>query len=474
MPKYLKNINPKSEIRNPPPKADLPQAEKQIPIIQFSNFSDSLKYWNFEFRNWILGFVLLALLTNCAYFNTFYNAQNYYNQGMKLVTNDTLKTDSEYFDKTIEKCASVIVKYPESRYIDDALFMMGVSYYYKGDYARALEKLEFLTTNFPGSKFYDDAMYYTGLAYYKSEKINRAIIAFKEAGRFKYFKKRANVMLCYTYYRDHNYQELITTANLLLKEKLSRKEKMMILNILSEAEYALKDYESALKTLNSIALVAQNTDEKKKIKLRMADIYLEMNQYEKCKEFLENEYDPEFRLILANLNVRTNNIEDAKQIYVEVKESPIQEYSAKAFYELAQIAEKEDSLELAIGYYDTLCTRATGELLTKAKVRVGILRKIVELSSKTEDIDKAQFALGELYFIELKDIPKAMEYYENVYKDYPKSELSAKALYANFWINKMILKQDSIAQYLAEKLIKDYPNTEYTNSALKLLASKND
>lgn len=420
--------------------------------------------------------VILSILfiSSCAYFNTFYNAQNYYNQGMKLVSDDTLKTDSEFFDKTIEKCAMVIVKYPESRYVDDALFMMGVSYYYKGDYARALEKLEFLTANFPGSKFYDDAMYYIGLAYYKSEKINKSIIALKEAGIFKYFKKRANVMLCYAYYRDHNYQELINTTNLLLKEKLNRKEKMMILNILSEAEYALKDYESALKTLSSIALLVQNAEEKKKIKLRMADIYLEMNQYDKCKEFLENEYDPEFRLILANLNVRTNNFEDAKQIYLEVKESPIQEYSARAFYELARIAENEDSLELAIAYYDTLSLRTSGELLTKSKVRSGILKKIVELSNKTENIDKAQFSLGELYFVELKDIAKAMEHYESVYKNYPKSELSAKALYANFWINKMILKQDSIAQYLAGELIRDYPNTEYTKSALRLLASKND
>lgn len=450
-----------------------------INITIMKNFI--IKYWNFLNSNTLKKSVgplmvisLVLSITTCAYFNTFYNAQNYYNQGMKLVSNDTLKTDSEFFDKTIEKCAMVIVKYPESRYVDDALFMMGTSYYYKGDYIRALEKLEFLTTNFPGSKFYDDAMYYIGLAYYKLEKINKSIIALKEAGRFKYFKKRANVMLCYAYYRDHNYQELINTANLLLKEKLNRKEKMMILNILSEAEYALKDYESALQTLNSITLLAQNTEEKKKIKLKMANIYLEMGQYENCKEFLENEYDPEFRLMLADLNARTNNIEEAKQIYQEVKESPSQEYSTKALYELARIAEREDSLELAISYYDTLSIKATGELLTKAKVRAEVLKKITEFSSKTENIDMAQFSLGELYFVELKDIAKAMEHYENVYKNYPKSELSPKALYANFWINKMILKQDSTAQYLAEKLAKDYPHTEYTNSALKLLGLKND
>jgi len=391
---------------------------------------------------------------------------------MKLVTSDTLKFDSEFFDKTIEKCASVIVKYPDSRYVDDALFMMGASYYYIGDYPRALEKLDFLTTNFPGSKFYDDAMYYTGLAYYKSDKYNKSIIALKEAGRFKYFRKRANVILCYAYYRDENYRDLINVANLLLKEKLNRKERLMILNILSEAEYALKDYESALRTFNKMELLVQTSDEKKKIKLKIASIYLEMNQYDECKNFLENEYDPEFRMLLANLNVRMNNIEVAKQIYQEVKEDQLPDYSAKAYYELAQIAEKEDSVELAITYYDSLSTKTTSELLTKAKARSEVLKKIVELSNKTEEIYKAQFALGELYFVELKDIPKAMGHYENVYKNYPESELSPKALYANFWISKMILKQDSLVQYLGNELINKYSGTEYAKSALRLMGQE--
>jgi TolA-binding protein len=388
---------------------------------------------------------------------------------MKTVTTDTLKFDSELFDKTIEKCAAVIVKYPGSRYVDDAIFMMGASYYYKGDYARALEKLDFLVKNFPGSKFYDDAMYYTGLAYYKTEKFSQAIISFKEAGRFKYFQKKATVMLCYAYYRDGNYSELMNTANSLLKERLSRKEKLMILNILGEAEYFLKDYESALKTFNEIVFLEQNADEKKRIKLKIATIYLEMNKYDECRKFLENEYDPEFRLLLAELNCRMDNVEEAKYIYQEVKESQSQDYGAKAYYELAQIAEKEDSVELAIAYYDSLVRRASGEMLTKAKVRSDILKKILELTSKTEDLDKAQFDLGELYFVELKDIPRAMAHYENVYKEYPLSNLSPKALYANFWISKMVLKQDSLAYEYANELIEKYSGTEYAKSAIKLL-----
>ncbi len=78
-----------------------------------------------SFRLKIVGFICILLAAKCAYFNTFHNAQNYFRQGKKLVVHDTLKTDSEFFDKTIEKTTAVIIKYPNSRYVDDALFMMG-------------------------------------------------------------------------------------------------------------------------------------------------------------------------------------------------------------------------------------------------------------------------------------------------------------------------------------------------------------
>ncbi len=417
----------------------------------------------------ILCCIFVLLHTRCAYFNTFYNAQSYYRQGLKLVTNDTLKVDSELFDKAIEKCAAVIVKYPDSRYVDDAIFMMGASYYYKGDYVRSLEKLEFLTNNFPGSKFYDDAMYYTGLAYYKSEKFNKSIIALKEAEKYKRFRRKAHLVLCYAYYRDGNYRDLRNTANLLMKEKLSRKDRLAMLKILGEAEYSLGDYESALGTYNEIVSLEQDLEQKKKSKLRIASIYLEMNQYDECLRYLESEYDPEFRLLLASLYLRLNKIEEAKQVYAEVRDNRISEYSSRAYYELAQIAEMEDSLELAIAYYDTLATKAAGELLKKATTKSGILKKILDLTNKTEDIDKAQFSLGELYFVDLKDTQKAMAYYENVYKNYPESGLAPKALYANFWISKMILKQDSLAQSLAQELSSRYAGTEYAKSAQRLM-----
>lgn len=96
-----------------------------------------------------------------------YNAKNYFREGRKEVRHDTLVTDSRNFDKAIEKSTAIIVKYPNTRWVDDALFMMGASYYYKGDYLRSLDRLEFLVQNYPGSGYEYEAEYLIGLANYK-------------------------------------------------------------------------------------------------------------------------------------------------------------------------------------------------------------------------------------------------------------------------------------------------------------------
>ncbi len=74
--------------------------------------------------------ILLTLLLqmSCAYYNTFYNAKKYYKMGRDESENNfyTLISNAEIknYNLTVEKCESVLVKFPNSRYVDDALLLM--------------------------------------------------------------------------------------------------------------------------------------------------------------------------------------------------------------------------------------------------------------------------------------------------------------------------------------------------------------
>jgi TolA-binding protein len=416
---------------------------------------------------------IAGIWISCAYFNTFYNAQDNFRQGMKLVTHDTLKFDNDSFDKAIEKSTAVIVKYPNSRYIDDALFIMGASYYYKGDYSRALEKLSFLQLNYPESKHYDDALYYQGLAYYKQRKIAQAIIALEEAKTFDRFTTKAMLALGYVYFYDNNYSALTETAEGLLNRGLSTQNRRWVLSLLAEAQRNQLQYSSACETYLELLEIAKTDNEKRELKLKVAETYLDMGEYESCKSFLKGEYDPEFRTILADLNVELGKIAEAKDLYLEIGLSDFSPLTAQAFYKLAELYRAEDSVELAIAFYDSSVDRdAQSEYGKKSKAMAGVLRRIDTLASETEETDRAQFLLAEIYFVDLGEPEHALVEYQKVYSEFPESMWAPKALYAELWIEGNILKNDSTAQRLLRDLLMKYPDSEYARSAQNIFGER--
>lgn len=407
---------------------------------------------------------------SCAYFNTVYNAKNYYHQAKKLVTHDTLITDSEHFDKTIEKSTSIIVKYPNTRWIDDALFMMGASYYYKGDYSRSLDKLDFLVTNYPQSGFRHEAQYLMGLANYKQKRYGSAVVALKEAMESRRFKKKAMIAMLYVYYSDANYSALYEVADTLMQGSLKYDERRAVLSIVGMAQFEERRYDVALESATQLLAITRDERERRDLKLRIAKIYLQIDEYELCKNFLVGEQDPEFRDLLAELYMEIGNDQDAKDICIDLAHSGVADVAAEAYYELAEMYENEDSVDLAIAYYDSALVKSpSSEYGLSARKKSDVLKRIKSLTTTTEDVVRAQFLLAEIYFADLDDLPKALEGYQRVYSDYPDSEWAPKALYAHFWIAKHVLKNDTLAFSLAQNLIGSYPRTEYATSARGIL-----
>jgi tetratricopeptide (TPR) repeat protein len=114
------------------------------------------------------------------YFNTFYNARNKFNEAVNEVRNVQQKDrDTNYFapyiisqstapkfEKVIEKCSKIIQFYPTSRWVDDAILMIGQSYEYLGESESAIRKFDELLNNFPTSNLRFDARLWTAKAKY--------------------------------------------------------------------------------------------------------------------------------------------------------------------------------------------------------------------------------------------------------------------------------------------------------------------
>ena len=412
----------------------------------------------------------LMVFLSCAYFNTVYNAKNYFRQGKKLLIHDTLMVDSENFDKAIEKSTAIIVRYPNTRWIDDALHIMGASYYYKGDYQRSMEKLDFLTVNYPQSHFYYDAQYLLGLANYKLKEYGPATVALKEAASSRDYRRKSMIALVYVYYGDGDYSSLYAVADTLMNGSLDYDERRAVLSFVGLAQFSEGRYAEALATSTRLLEITRDEAERRQLKLRIAEIYLQIGEYDLCRDFLVGEAAPEFRDLLAALYIKTGNTQEAEEICHELTLSNQSDIAAKAYYELARIYENDDSTNLSVAYYDSVLLKSpTSTYGLEARKRSDVLKRIQSLVAEKEDTVRAQFLLAEIYFADLDDLPKALEGYQKVYQNHPSSKWAPKALYAHLWIASKIFQSDTLTVRLANDLISDYPRTEYALSAQQIL-----
>ena len=112
-----------------------------------------------------------------AYFNTFYNAQRLFHDAQDEVAKArrdqqerslTTKTFSlpgtarSKFQTSIEKNSKVLSFYPTSKWVDDALLMIGKAYYYMEDDLRAERKFLELASQYPNSDLIPESRLWLG------------------------------------------------------------------------------------------------------------------------------------------------------------------------------------------------------------------------------------------------------------------------------------------------------------------------
>ena len=105
----------------------------------------------------------LLFACGCAYFNSYYLAQRNFKDAERLRERDngivTLETKKKYND-AIQWSSEVYNRYKKSRYVDDSMFIIGMSYYHISDFVQARNVFNRLIEVFPESKFIPEAKFY--------------------------------------------------------------------------------------------------------------------------------------------------------------------------------------------------------------------------------------------------------------------------------------------------------------------------
>lgn len=384
----------------------------------------------------------------------------------------------ELLNKSIEKCEKVLKYHPKSKYVPDAIFLMGKCFLAKGDYSEATQKFQELMAYYPKHRLADESRLFLGKAYISENSYSEArdILAKVEKNQEEAYK-----LIVDSYFLAGNYETAIETGNEFIDNFSRSKFKFDVLMKIGAAYDSLEMFTSAIETYQQVLKL---TTERFTISFAIAnDLLVLGNAEEALQEFMKlrsyaDEKEKEaLELKTAACYRNLNKPEEAITILEAL------ENSAAAKFEIGLIYEEDLSdLEKAYQYYEE--ARLFGgdsKIAQQALFRASRIGKLTEYREKVQDstqvaaLAETQFLLAELYFSEFEKIDEAIEEYEKIIQNFPESEYAPKAAYAIAWIYEH--KKENIDKALEayERITVEFPETQHAESAARaILRLKNE
>jgi TolA-binding protein len=416
---------------------------------------------------------LLSLFVGgCVYFNTFYNAQRYFKEGEKeYVKNGKLTPQARTnYEKTIEKCAKILEFHPNSRYVDDAVYLMGVSYHRLGEKEKARRKFEELLQYFPRSRYREEALLELGKVLLDLQQPDSAkIVLAKVKGKYK---EEVDLLLAKAYYVEDRDEEALVVLSKYVKEVKREDLKKEALLLAAKAAKRLKKFEDAEEYLRSYLQLSLTSEEEIEVKELLGDILFEKEDFEDAKDVYQSldlppnsPKEAEIKVKLALCEKEIGNVDKAKEMLREViNEKRSSEEGVRAQYELALILEEQDSVEEAVKLYEE-AGKSFGdfEYKKRALLRYQALKNLVEMSSSEASTERIR--LAEIYLVELNRPEDAEKIYLEILKEGADASVTARALYALTYISLYLKGDKESARKFYSRLIEDFGTTVYAKEA---------
>jgi TolA-binding protein len=347
---------------------------------------------------------IFALQGCGAYFNTFYNTKKLYKEALEEqkrrgADNKPTSTEIQKYDKAIEKASKLLQLHPKSRYVDDALFLLGECFFYKQEYHKAQRKFQELITIFPKS----------GLV------------------------PRAQLWLAKTNIELNDY----AGAELVLNELQQREKKGDLANqaqyFLGEIYFRQERLPEAAKAFEAVARKLGDEKMRGTAYMRLGECYMALQQYDlgaaalrRAGAIAKNGVDFKFhaRLQYAGALKNDGRLNEA----LNVLNGMLKEFSTHRDLPLVK-------LEIAD------CARLHGKMGTAIKQYVDIIKD----HQRTDASAAAFFALGEIHERYNGDYGKAKECYDNVRRESARSDKVAEAASRSKALGDLIKLKETIA-----------------------------
>ncbi len=441
--------------------------------------------------SWFLGIVLLVAFAGCAYYNTFYLAKRYYKDGQRAEERNLSDAPSpeaaQKYDATIRQCAKVLVEYPKSKLVDDALYLMGAAMYGKGDYAGAIKKFGELRAGVPKSPFVPDSRLMEGLARYRRKEYLEAETVFHEVETTYPDIKRKWELYYYGAECEvglKNFPAAIAWYKRAVDAADKKRRRADALRREGDAYFASAKFDSAQIVYAQCLKAEEIGSRRLDLAFKRGDALEQLKRFDEALEFYEswkpfavNEKRQGEIMIRINaiLALKGKTKEAIAGYRLLVDQYPHTPVAYEAQFRLGYLYESQlGDLDAAGREYDKLKEEpGYSEFQMQGKRRSASLATIKQYrttlaSDSTQARARSAFLLAELYYFQIEKVDSALIQYEAVEQNFPKSPYAPKAAFARLWIHTHDQGDTAAAAAITDVIASKYRRTRYAESALYL------
>jgi TolA-binding protein len=436
--------------------------------------------------------LILIFGTGCVYYNTFYLAKKNFNDAEdkreKTGREDAAGGSSGQYKTAIEKALLIITDHPDSKYVDDALYIIGKSYYHLGDYSKAERKFRELLAAYPESDYVEPSLFYLGKCRLQREEYIPARQAFIQVDSItnnKKWKAEAQHMIGQIEFDEGNFDEAIKYYSSYLEKFAGEGSASEIQFKIGEIYDSLQDYESSknaflrvadYKPSDSLYYESQFKAGESYYALGMIDSgYVIFEQLSKNEKYYD--FAGQIRLKLAEAQSIRGDYQAAIDEYNKIAEEfQKTDPAARAYYQMGEIYLREfNDLETAKTMYDSSKNAyRRSDVYQSALERSTNISRLSQFREKAsaEDIDSAAlslFQMAELYLFELENPDTALVEFQVLIDSFPQSEFAPKAYLAKGYIFKNFKNMPDSAEIAFNTIFEKYPSSDYVEEAAKEL-----
>ena len=297
-------------------------------------------------------FLFFVFSTSCAYYNTFYNAEQYFAEAEKL----RLEKDGEMipisamdkYGKTIEKSKKVIEEFPESRYVNQARLLMSKARYYRSDYDLAIADLKVIIRNSP-NKIIEEAKYWQALCKWKKGSVRASIDELNNLlgnSKSKNIKAKCYLSLAEIASESKDVDLSLDYLQKAAKLTTNRNEKGVIYGKLSKMAFDKQEFTLAKDGYNNVIAFSLSRDKIEEAHLQILKILRIENNYRSAEKKIKSMLlDDKFNRISGELELELVQLYKAQGDFEDIEsrlETIVNDYqrttvSAEAYYQLGKI-----------------------------------------------------------------------------------------------------------------------------------------